>query len=153
MAPWIKMPLGRKVGLDPSNIVLNGEPALLPKKGQSSPPIFGPCLLCPNSWMDQDATCCGGRPQPRPQCAGWGRSSSAQKGGHTPNFGPCLLCQNGWMEKDATWYEGRPRPKRHCVRSVPSSPSPKKGAAPPSFGPMTIVAKRLHGSRCHFVWR
>jgi len=21
-----------------------------------APPIFGPCLLCPNGWMDQDAT-------------------------------------------------------------------------------------------------
>jgi len=33
MAGWIKMPLGMEVGLDPSNIVLDGDPALLPKKG------------------------------------------------------------------------------------------------------------------------
>jgi len=34
MAGWIKIPLGREVGLDPSDIVLDGNPALLPKKGE-----------------------------------------------------------------------------------------------------------------------
>jgi len=29
------MPLGREVGLDPNNIVLDGDPAALPKWGQS----------------------------------------------------------------------------------------------------------------------
>ena len=58
MAGWIKMPLGMEVGLDPSDIVLHGDPAppaKLPKKG-AEPPIFGPCLLWPNGCMDQDAT-------------------------------------------------------------------------------------------------
>jgi len=53
MAGWI-MPLGREVGLSPSDIVLNGDPALLPEGGE--PPIFGPCLLWPNGWMHQDTT-------------------------------------------------------------------------------------------------
>ena len=35
MAGWIKMPPGREVGLGPSDIVLAGDPAPLPKKGQS----------------------------------------------------------------------------------------------------------------------
>ena len=52
MAGWIKMPLGREVGLDAGNIVLDGNPA--PKGAQ--PRIFGPCLLWPNGWMDQYAT-------------------------------------------------------------------------------------------------
>jgi len=30
---------------------------------------------------------------------------------------------------------------------------PPKGAQPPNFRPMSIVAKRLDGSRCHLVWR
>jgi len=101
MARWIKMPLGTKVGLSPGRIVLHGDPARPPQKGHN-PPIFG----------------------------------------------PCLLCSNGWMDEDATWYRGRPRPKRHCVRWGPSS----QGQSPPIFGPMSIVAKRLHGSRCHLVW-
>jgi len=41
MAGWIKMPLGKEVGLVPSDIVLDGDPALPPqKKGQSPLPSF-----------------------------------------------------------------------------------------------------------------
>jgi len=55
MAEQIKMPHGRKVGLDPSDIVLDGDAAPPPQKGQNPSLIFGPCLLWPNGWMDQDA--------------------------------------------------------------------------------------------------
>ena len=48
-AGWIKMPLGTKVGLGLGNIVLDADPP--PPQG-AQPPIFGPCLLWPNSWMD-----------------------------------------------------------------------------------------------------
>jgi len=54
-AGWIKMPLGTEVGLGPGLTVLDGDPAPPQKRGQS-PPIFDPCLLWPNGWMDQDAT-------------------------------------------------------------------------------------------------
>jgi len=47
------MPLGTEVGLGSGNIVLDG--TQLPPKG-AQPPIFGPCLLWQNSWMNQDAT-------------------------------------------------------------------------------------------------
>ena len=43
----IKMVLGMEVGLGPGHIVLDGNPAPLPKKGPE-PPIFGPYLLWPN---------------------------------------------------------------------------------------------------------
>jgi len=43
------MPLGMEVGLGPYHTVLDGNPALLPKKG-AQPPIFGH-LLQPNGWM------------------------------------------------------------------------------------------------------
>ena len=49
MDAWVKMPLGMEVGLGPGDFVLDGDPA--PKKG-SEPPIFGPCPLWPNGWMD-----------------------------------------------------------------------------------------------------
>jgi len=61
------MPLGTEVGLGPGHIVLDGDPAS-PRKMGTAPPIFGPCLLWPNGWMDQDATWYGGRPRPRPHC-------------------------------------------------------------------------------------
>ena len=46
-AGWIKMQLGTEVGLGPGDIVLDGYPAP-PNKGQSTPPLFGPCLFWPN---------------------------------------------------------------------------------------------------------
>jgi len=52
-ARWIKTALGMEVGFGPDHIVLDGDPAPLPKKG-SRAPIFGPSLLLPNGCMDQD---------------------------------------------------------------------------------------------------
>jgi len=42
------MKLGTQVGLGPGHLVLDGDPAPLPKNG-AQPPIFGPCLLWPRS--------------------------------------------------------------------------------------------------------
>ena len=74
-----------------------------------------------------------------------GNPASPQKSGaQQPHFSAHVLWPNGWMDQDATWYGGRPRPRPHCVRWEPSSPP--KGAqqhsSPPSFRPMSIVAKR-----------
>jgi len=83
-------------------------------------------------------------------CVRWGLLSPPQKRGRSPQiFGPCLLWPNGWMDQDATWHGGRPQPRRPCgVRWGPSpSPPSQKGAKPPTFGPIFIVAKRLDGSR------
>ena len=73
--------------------------------------------------------------------------------GTAPNFGPYLLWPNGLMDQDATWYEGRPRPRRLCVRWGPRAPSRKRWRCLPIFGPMSIVAKQLDGSRWHLAWR
>jgi len=69
-AGWIKMPFGMELGLGPGHIVLDGDPASPLQKGGTAPPppIFSPCLFWPNGWMDQDATCYGGRLRPRPHC-------------------------------------------------------------------------------------
>jgi len=61
-----------------------------------------------------------------------------------------VLWPNGWMDQDQTWHAGRPRPWPHCVRWGTSSPPQKRGRAS-NFRPMSIVAKRLDGSRCHLV--
>jgi len=56
------MALGMEVGLGKGHIVLDGDPAPLPKKrGRAPPPIFGQFLLRLNRWMHQDAIWYGGR--------------------------------------------------------------------------------------------
>jgi len=80
-----------------------------------------------------------------------GNPAPTQKGAEPPIYGPRLLWTNGCMGQDATWYRCKPRPTRHCVRWGPSSP-PLKGHSP-QFRPVSVVAKRLDGLRCHVVWR
>jgi len=48
----IKVPLGMEVGLGLGDLVLDEDPA--PSRKGSEPPVFGPCLLWPNGWVDQD---------------------------------------------------------------------------------------------------
>jgi len=92
------MPLGPEVGLGPSDIVLDADPAAPPQKivycGQTA------------EWITMPLGMDRGRPRPRPLCY----------------MGTQLLL-------------------------------PQKGAQPPNFRPMSIVAKRLDGSRCRLTWR
>ena len=124
------MKLGVQVGLCPSHIVLDGEPAPPPLKRHS--PHFSAHI------------CCG-------QMAGWvkmplgmeadlspgnfvldGDPSSNDKRGHILNFRPILLWPNSRMDQDGTWHPGRPRSRPHCARWGPSS-LPQKGDRTPNF--------------------
>jgi len=90
MAGWTKMPLGKEEAK-------LSEGTQLPKKGYVSPPLFGPCLLLPNDWMDEDAMWYGGRPRPRRHCVRWRSIQLPQQKGaqQPPLFSPCLLWPNG----------------------------------------------------------
>ena len=139
LAGWIKMPLGREVGLRGAKREGTQFPHL--QKGGKEAPIFGQCLLWPNGWMDQDGTWHGGGSQSRPHCARWGPSSLPQKGAEPPIFGPCLLRPNGCMGHDATWYGGRPRPD-NIVLDGDLASLPKRGSRAPSiFGPTDMDRK------------
>ena len=97
-AGWMKMPLGMEVGLHQDDIVLDGNPA--PLKRARALPLFGPCLLWLNGWMDQDASWYGGRPRPRPHCVRLGPSSPPKRSTATPHlFGPCLLWPNSHLSQ------------------------------------------------------
>jgi len=63
-----------------------------------------------------------------------------------------VLRPNGWMDEDKTWHGGRPRPQPNCGMGTCSRPPPKR-ITPLTFRPMSIVAKRLDGSRFHLVRR
>jgi len=84
-AGWIKMPLGMEVGLGLRDIVFDVDPATPRKKGHShSHPIFGPCVLWPNGWMDEYAAWYGSRPRLRPHCTR--RVPAPAKGAQQPHY-------------------------------------------------------------------
>jgi len=56
----------------------------------NKPPIFGPYLLWPNGWMDQDGIWHGGRPWLRRHCVRWDRSPP--KRGTAPQFLSHVYC-------------------------------------------------------------
>jgi len=132
----IKMVLGMQVGLSPGDLVSDGDPSLLPKKGTEPLPNFRPISIaakrldasrCHLVWTVEvglsPGTLLYGEPAP-PQKVG---------GAPSPILGPCLLWPNGWMDQGSTWHGGRPLPRRHCVRWGPSSPLQKGGRAHPRF--------------------
>ena len=97
MARCIKMPLDMEVGICPGN---DRDPAPRHRKKWAQIPIFGPCLLWPNSWMDQDATWYAGRPRPRSHCVRWG-PNPLPKGAQPPNFQPMFVVDK-WSPISAT---------------------------------------------------
>jgi len=115
--------------------VLDGDPAPLPKKA-AEPPIFGPCLLWPNRWMDKDGTWHGGGPRSRPHCARWGPSSPPKRG-HNPQFSAHVYCDqtSGWIKVPLGMEVGLG--PGDIVLDRQTSPPPKK-AHPPIFGPCLL---------------
>jgi len=125
---------------------------LLPfaQKGGGAP-NFRPMSIV-TKWLD-GSRWHGTGPQSRPHCARWGPSSPPQKGGRAPNFlthfccGQTDVCINMPLGMEVGLSPG------DFVLDGDPVPLPKKGAEPPNFQPMSVVAKRLDGSRCHFVRR
>ena len=100
------MPLDMEVGLGTGDIVLHGDSAPLPKKGDTAAPNFWPMY-------------CGHR-------AGWIKMPLGTE--------ECLV-------------------PGHIVLGWNPAPPRERGTAPPNFWPLSIVAKRLDGSRCQLVRR
>ena len=151
------MPLAIEVGLSPGHIVLDGNPAPLPRKG-AQPPIFSPCLLWPNGCMDQDATWYSGRPRPRPHCARWRPSSPPEKRRHSPfpQFSAYVCCGQTaeWIKMPLGTMVGLGQGNIVLDAELRTQLHPPRGIAPtPKFWLMSVVSKRLDGSRCHFVRR
>jgi len=64
--------------------------------------VFGPCLLWPDGWMDQDAIWYGGRPRRRPHCVRRGPSSPPKRVTAAPSrcFWPISIV--AWLPVSAT---------------------------------------------------
>ena len=68
-----------------------------------------------------------------------------------PNF-RSVLWQNDWMDQDTTSYMGIGfGPGDIVLDGDPALLT--RGTAAPAYRPMTVLAKRLDGSRCHLVRR
>jgi len=94
------MKLCMQVGLGPSHIVLDGDPAPPPQKG-AEPSNFRKYPMWPHGWMDQDETLHAGRPRPWPHCVRWGVGTqlpSPKGGGGTAPIGPYLLWPSQWQD-------------------------------------------------------
>ena len=148
-AGWIKMPLSTEVGLGPGDIVLDGDPAT---QKMLRPPILRPCLLWPNDCMHQDTTWYESRPQPRRLCVTW-RPSPLPKKGARPQFSAHLYCgQTAGCIKMPLGVKVGLSPGDFVLDGYPATYR-KWDGAPSNFRPKSIVAKRLHGSRFHWVQR
>jgi len=94
---WIKMPLVWREASVQETLCWMGTQLPSPKGGQSLP-IFSPCPVWPNGWMDQDVTWYAARPRPRRHCVRWRPSSPPPKRVRVPIFRPISVA--------AKWTDG-----------------------------------------------
>jgi len=155
------MKLGTQVGLGPGHTVFDSDPAPSPKGAQ--PPIFGPYLLRTNGCMDQDATWYGGSSAQATLCS-MGTPLPSPKWGGAPKFSAHVYCGQtaGWIKMplgtevglgpDDIMLDGDPAlpPQKGASFPKGGGPPEKRGGAP-NLRPMSIAAKRLHGSRCRLI--
>jgi len=116
-------------------------------------PVCNVGVLWPDGWMDRDETWHAGRPWPWPHCVRWGPSSPSSEGAEPPVYGPYLLLPMAAWIKMPHGREVGLGPGDFVIDGNPA-PLPKRGQSPlPNFRPMSIVVKRLDGSRWHLAWR
>ena len=154
------MPLGMDVGLSPGDFVLDGDPVPLPKKGTESPtPKNSDHVYCGQTagWIKmplgmkvdliQDKTVLDGDPVPSPQRQ-WSLCGEG-----TPQFSAYFYCgQMAGCIKMPLGMEVDLSPRDFVLDGDPA-PTQKRRRSLGDFRPMSIVAKRLDGSRWHLAWR
>jgi len=120
----------RCVRWGPSSPHLNG----------AQPPLFGPCLLWPNGWMDHDATWYEGYPQAEQHCVICGPSSNPK--GHSCPFSARVCCGQtaGWIKMPLGMKVGLGQ--GHSVLHGDPAPRKRVTSSTPHFRSMSIVAER-----------
>jgi len=147
------MPLGVEVSLSPGDFVLDGDPAPSHSPKRTQPSKFRSMSLVAKPQCVSEYHLVRGRPQPRRHCVRWGPSYPSLKG-HSPQFSANVRCGQtaGWT-KMPLYTEIGLCAGNFVFDGTQLPPPEKKHSHPPNFWPMSIVAKRLDGSRCHFVRR
>jgi len=128
------MALGMEVGLGSGDFAFDEDPAILQNRGHTHhQPVFGPCLLWPNGWIDEDATWYGSRPRPSAHCIRRGPSSARNGHSSPPSFRPMSnVAKIAGTKNDKVRYFYR---ESSC--GVPSCAALLAGAA-------TLVGKSAH---------
>ena len=149
------MPRGMEVGLSPGDFVLDGYPAPFPKRRQSPgrSPQFSAHVYCGQtaSWIKMALGMEVGLGPVHIVLDG--ETAPLPKKGRDPQFSANLYCgQTAGCIKMPLGTEVGLSPGDFVLDRDPA-PYPKRGGAPPNFRSTSIVAKRLHGSRCHLVRR
>jgi len=103
---------------------------LPPQRGTAPSVIFGPCLLWPNGWLDQDATWYRGRSQPKRHCVRWGPRSPSTKRRHSPQLSAHVYggLTAEWIKMPLGMDVGLG--PGHIVLDGDPAPPPQKGAHP-----------------------
>jgi len=148
----IKMPLGMDAGLSPGDFVLDGDP-VPPQKGGGAPK-FSAHVYCGQTagWIKMPlGTKVGLSPG---DCVLDGDPAPSQKGGGAlSQFSAHFYCgQTAGCIKTPLGMEVGLSPVDFVLDGDPA-PTPKGAEPHPILRPTSIVAKRLHGSRCHLVRR
>jgi len=149
------MKLGMQVGLL-GHLVLDGDPALPPPTGHS--PQFSAHICCGQMarWIKMSLGMEVGHGPGDFVLDGDPSPPSPNRGQSPPNFWH-VHCSHmaGWI-KTALGTEMGVGPGHIVLDGDPASLPPQKKTArgiPPKFSAISIVAKRLHASRCHLVCR
>ena len=140
------MPLGTAIGLDPDDIVLDGDPAPPPQKGTA--PNFRPMsIVVKRIPLSTEVGLSLG------DMVLDGYPASPPLKGHSPQYSANVCCGQtaGWTKMPLGMEVGL-SPGDFVFDGDPA-PSEKRAQSPPNFWPKSIVAIRLDGSRCHLVWR
>jgi len=141
MAVWIKMPIGREVGLGPSDTALDGDPVPPPKKG-AEPPQFSAHVYCSQTagWIKMALGMEVGLGPAHIVLDGHPALPLQKRGTAPPQFSAHVYCG-----QTARWIKMSLGSKLglgpgHTV--LHGDPAPPKVAQPPTFPPMFTVAKR-----------
>ena len=148
------MPVGMEVGLSPGDFVLDGDPQTPSSKSVRSPQFSAnvycgqtaECIKMPlgtEVGLGPDDIVLDGDPAPLPK----------KGAGPHPQFSVHFHCgQTAGCIKMPQCMEVGLSPGDFVLDGDPASYL-KRGGAPPNFRSTSIVAKGLHGSRCHLVRR
>jgi len=130
------MPPGMEVGLGPGDFVFDGDQA--PAGRGHSPSQFLTHVLQRNSWVDQDATWCGGKSRPRRRCVRWVAAPLPLKRGTAPQFSVHVYCDQTaeWMKTPLGTEVGLG--PSHIVLDGDPAPARKGHNSPPLFGPCLL---------------